>query len=720
METVAKLLPFSKQIYLHAIKILNIPIIFYHSDGIVDDYVIVLLEALRKSMTKILVVSNGMLTKNSKNKLRKVSDEILTRENRGFDGWAYRYGLHHEGWDRVSEYDELVMFNHTIMGPVNSFDDMFEDMNQRDLDFWGITKFHEVGFDPYEGCEYGYLPEHIQSHFICVRKTLLNSEEFRNYWDDFPEIKSYGDAVSKHEAVFTKKFSDYGYKWDVYVQTNDLKQLTHYPLMFTPIELIEKRKCPIFKRKLFFLDAADELGNTIGNIPSDFMEFLDRTGRYDVNLIWDNILRTCNQADIVRGLNLRYILPSKLSDTGKTELILSKRKIALAMHLYFEDLIDDMYRYASYMPDNSNIFITTDTIGKKRKIEEKFLEQTNHNVDVRIIQNRGRDVSSILVGVRDIIDDYDLVCFVHDKKTTQVNPGTVGEGFLNKCFENVLRSRDFVNNVVCLFEENQRLGILSPPGPNHADWFGVLGNEWGLNFEETKRVAKQLGLTVPIDKKKVPIAPYGTMFWFRPDALKSLFNYEWDYTDFPLEPNRVDRTILHAVERIYPFVVQQEGYYPAILMSDYYASIECTNMDYYARTMNNAISDVVGRGYFHEVIKRLKDARDKLGRTSQILEERNIAMNNKYELELKSLQTMQYVDGLQKELADAKGSKYELELKTLETMQYVEQLQKDFDKIKGEKYELELKALETMQYVEQLQKKATLKYQFTKFFKKIE
>ncbi len=51
-------------------------------------------------------------------------------------------------------------------------------------------------------------------------------------------------------------------------------------------------------------------------------------------------------------------------------------------------------------------------------------------------------------------------------------------------------------------------------------------------------------------------------------------------------------------------------------------------------------------------------------------------------------------------------------------MAYVEKLQKELDSVKGQKYELELKAIETMAYVEKLQKKATLKYQITKFARK--
>ncbi|MFD2881108.1 rhamnan synthesis F family protein [Paenibacillus rhizoplanae] len=55
---------------------------------------------------------------------------------------------------------------------------------------------------------------------------------------------------------------------------------------------------------------------------------------------------------------------------------------------------------------------------------------------------------------------------------------------------------------------------------------------------------------------------------------------------FPKEPNNNDGTILHAIERIYPFVAQHEGYYPAWLMADSYARIEVTNLYYMLRTIN--------------------------------------------------------------------------------------------------------------------------------------
>ena len=55
---------------------------------------------------------------------------------------------------------------------------------------------------------------------------------------------------------------------------------------------------------------------------------------------------------------------------------------------------------------------------------------------------------------------------------------------------------------------------------------------------------KELNLNVPLDAHKEVIAPLGTMFWFRPAALKPLFDHDWQWEDFPPEPNDIDGTIL--------------------------------------------------------------------------------------------------------------------------------------------------------------------------------
>lgn len=573
---------------------------FYDNDGIVDEYVTYLLNGMMGFFDRLVVVCNGKLTAQGRDVFRKITSDIIVRDNIGLDVAAYKTAMEYVGWEGLRSYDEMIFFNHTIMGPVYPFEEMFAEMDTRDLDFWGITKYGQESFDPFGYSPYGYLPEHIQTHFLAFRKSLTNSIDFKVYWDEMPEIKSYNDSVGYFESIFTKMFEEKGFTWDVYVNTDEYEGITTFPLMNCARELLEQKRCPIFKRRTFFQPYDYVLGNTVGQHAVELMKFLKDSTEYPIDLIWDNLLRTCHQADLVRLLHLDYILPT-YCHTEEAEAFAKEKKIALVMHLYFPDLVEDSYSYALTMPETVDVYITTNTLEKKKCIEEVFDKNKFHHLEVRVIENRGRDVSSILVGVKDVIMDYDIACFIHDKKAAQINPGSVGVGFAYKCFKNTLCNKEFVYNVLDTFRKNPRLGILSPPGPNHADYFPLLSNEWGPNYEITKELADKLDINVPMDRSKEAIAPYGTFFWFRPAAMKKLYAKDWKYTDFPPEPNNTDGTILHAVERLYPFCVQAEGYYPGILMADEYAAIEYTNLLYYTREYNRAIISKGYCNYFHKM-----------------------------------------------------------------------------------------------------------------------
>ncbi|MNW47688.1 Rhamnan synthesis protein F [compost metagenome] len=326
----------------------------------------------------------------------------------------------------------------------------------------------------------------------------------------------------------------------------------------------------------------------MGEVGVETYEYIRENLDYNVDLIWENILRTSNQADIKKNMQLNYILPLKYSDSNKE--VANPTKTALVMHLYFEDLFQECYEYSKSMDKESDIYITTNTEGKKKAILKVFNELECNKFEVRVIENRGRDVSALLVGCKDVLMNYDYICFAHDKKTTQIKPYSVGESFMYKCFENVLGSKEYVKNIINTFEQNPKLGILSPPPPNHGIYYSTVGLEWSNNFTNTKLLLEKLGIKdLPLDIYKEPIAPLGTMFWFRTKALKALIEYDWTYDDFPKEPNDIDGTLLHAIERVYPYVAQYEGYYPAWVMSDKLARIEITNLNYMLREINLAV-----------------------------------------------------------------------------------------------------------------------------------
>lgn len=565
---------------------------FYDKDGIVDNYIPYMLEDLKKNTNEIFIVCNGKINSEGRKKLTEITDKILIRKNVGFDVWAYKEALEEYGWEELGDYDEIILMNFTMYGPLYPFVEMFNEMDKRDVDFWGITKHHGFSFDPFGTIPCGYIPEHIQSSFIVIRNSMIKSREFHKYWDEMDEVNSYGEAVGKHEAIFTQKFEEYGFVSDVYVNTDDLKKYTHYPLMIEPLELVKNRRCPVFKRKSFCNEYYEFLNCTTGEPTVELYDFIKKELNYDLNLVWDNLLRVENMADIKNRMHLNYILPKEYYFNKKHET----KRIALIIHIYFSDLIQDTFGYIENMPKYADIYITTDTEEKKKIIEGTYkkLRLQFNNMKVIIIQNRGRDISSILVGCREYIQQYDYVCFAHDKKTAQFEPYTIGKSFAYKCFENILGSSKYVENIIETFEENQRLGLMMPPPPNHASFYGIFGTEWGENFDNTKELGDKLGLKVNMNIMKEPIAPLGTMFWFRPEALKVLLDNKWKYEDFPEEPNYYDGTILHAVERIYPFVAQHEGYYSAWVMHDKFANIELTNLHFMLREYSMAIYGAIG------------------------------------------------------------------------------------------------------------------------------
>ncbi|MEG1270129.1 MAG: rhamnan synthesis F family protein [Ruthenibacterium sp.] len=567
-------------------------------------------------LTRLIIVCNGTLSEEGRQTFSQFTNEIIVRENEGLDAGAYKCAIDAYGWDELEKYDEVVLFNHTTFGPVYPFSEMFDAMGEKDVDFWGITMHYGSDFDPFGTSPYGYLPPHLQSSFHVYRKKFVQSKELQDYWNNLPEIHTYADSVGKHESFFTQHFQDLGFRWACYTDTEYFKEYADLPSMIYPKRLVEELRCPVFKRRLFSQNYDYYLHYTAGQPAMELYEFLKTETDFDLNLIWDNVLRTMNQTDFARNLQLQYMLSDTLRLDAKAQPVLKQHKVALVMHLYFMDLLDDSYRRVSVMPPEIDVYITTNTAEKKLQIEARFSTFPCHSLTVLLIENRGRDVSSLLVGFAPYVEQYDYVCFVHDKKTVQNKPASVGESFGMLCWDNVLQSNEYVHNVLSTFEDNPRLGILVPPVPLFGPTFPILHwKGWKPNFSVSQKLAKDLGFTVPIAEDKMPVAPYGTMFWFRTKALEPLYRHHWKYEDFPVEPNGLDGTILHAIERLYPIAAQQAGYYPGTVMSACQAAIQHSNLELYVQELSKNIfrfvsySDINGtENQFNQLVPHILEA----------------------------------------------------------------------------------------------------------------
>ncbi|RYH41411.1 MAG: hypothetical protein EON54_18055, partial [Alcaligenaceae bacterium] len=514
---------------------------FYDPQGQVDDYVLYFLKALSPFAERTIFLSNGPLNKQAEIALAEIGlSEVLLRPNEGFDVMAYKQGLEHIDFDSAGLYDEVLMVNHTCYGPIFPFIEMFSAMEARSCDFWGVTAHMALTPNPFTGT--GTLPYHLNANFIAVRKEMLRSQSFRQYWDDMQGRDSYETAILGHEAIFTEHFKQLGYACQTYMPCE--KYGTHYPALLSADELMIDRS-PLLKRRALFNDPR-LLEHYAADIPRA-LRVMAQTSDYDESLIWRNVVRSAE----LRNLNTNAALTSVLPDIRlKGQAPASYGRIAACVHVYYTDMLEEILALTDTIPCAYDFIATTDTEPKKSLIEETLKGRRNvANVIVRVVeQNRGRDMSALFISCRDLfIDDrYELVCRLHTKKTPHLDGGR-GRLFKRHMFENLLHSEGYTANVLDMFQDKPWVGVAVPPVIQVG--YGTLGHAWYGNKGTVQRLCDEMRLQVELDAC-TPIAPFGSMFWFRPKALHKLFARAWRWTDFDDEPYPLDGGLGHAIERL--------------------------------------------------------------------------------------------------------------------------------------------------------------------------
>ena len=63
-----------------------------------DDFITYYLRDLARNLTELIVVCNGKLSKQGRAAFEEFTDQIIVRENKGLDVWAYKTALDHYGW----------------------------------------------------------------------------------------------------------------------------------------------------------------------------------------------------------------------------------------------------------------------------------------------------------------------------------------------------------------------------------------------------------------------------------------------------------------------------------------------------------------------------------------------------------------------------------------------------------------------------------------------
>ncbi|NOR87484.1 MAG: hypothetical protein GQ527_07740, partial [Bacteroidales bacterium] len=231
--------------------------------------------------------------------------------------------------------------------------------------------------------------------------------------------------------------------------------------------------------------------------------------------------------------------------------IVPSPQIAVICHIFYTDLMKEISSYLRNIPYSFDLFITTDTQEKYSLIKDFFALWGKGSVEIKIGENRGRDIAPKLLNWGWVYQKYEFVLHIHGKKTANEQQLKNWRTYL---YNILLGSEQIVTNIFEAFKSDSRLGMIAPQHFNEIRQ--AIG--WGYNFQIAEKLALKMGFEIKIND---PIDfPSGSMFWIRSNALKPILNNLPTITDFPEENGQTDHTIAHAIERLYFLICEKAGF----------------------------------------------------------------------------------------------------------------------------------------------------------------
>ena len=234
-------------------------------------------------------------------------------------------------------------------------------------------------------------------------------------------------------------------------------------------------------------------------------------------------------------------------NTAERTLITGTVRVGVHIHAFYPSLLPQLLSFVGLIPCPTELVITCteDAVSHVRTSTREW-----PNARIIPVPNRGRDLGPWLVTAAPMLAHCDIALKLHTKASPHASHLS---GWRLQLLWALLGDTGSVTNTVNRFSNDPTLGLLMPT--YHPAIVNAI--HWGENALLGKDIADQLGLAYP---EHVNAFPAGSMFWYRPNALRRLWEAFGSYEHFPEEQGQTDGTVMHAIERLLPTCVEQLGY----------------------------------------------------------------------------------------------------------------------------------------------------------------
>lgn len=178
----------------------------YDSQREVKRFTLHFLQCLAELCERVDFVSTSPLPERELDKVRPLCARAFTKENTGFDFGMWQRAL---GDVDLAAWDELVITNSSVFGPLFPLEEMFERMAATRCDFWSATDNHDIDW-------------HLQSYFVVFRRRALSSPAFAAFWASVLPYTNKYQVIRSYEVGLTQHLIQYGLEGQAYVPAASL------------------------------------------------------------------------------------------------------------------------------------------------------------------------------------------------------------------------------------------------------------------------------------------------------------------------------------------------------------------------------------------------------------------------------------------------------------------------------------------------------------------
>lgn len=235
-------------------------------------------------------------------------------------------------------------------------------------------------------------------------------------------------------------------------------------------------------------------------------------------------------------------------------------KLAVHIHLFHPESADAFRAALQHIPCDFDLLVSVPSAEVAHAARTRFTGTGKlASLIVETVPNVGRDIAPMLVQFGQRLKTYDLLIHIHSKMSQH---NSSKHDWAAQMLNHLLRSKGHVTSLLNTLADQPKLGLAFPV------YHPSVGAEitWGSNFAPAQRIMRHLDQ--PLSESDLSAFPAGSFFIARADAVRDILDLDFRKFVFEPEEGRVDGTLAHAIERLWPVVAKRRGFRTAQLRAE--------------------------------------------------------------------------------------------------------------------------------------------------------